>query len=131
MNTRCPFERLIVAETHACSRAMAVTRREGAGIDCNDACACDRCRSLQEFFEQVGAEAFGEVEDRTQVPHSTLLKIQIGGLAGTVQCLDLSVDEKIEDLDQVARQADGNLEILDHEVLAEAMRSARARRRRH
>ena len=131
MNTRCPFERLIVAEMHACSRAVAVTRREGAGIDCNDARACDRCRSLQEFFEQVGAEAFGEVEDRTQVPHSTLLKIQIGGLAGTAQCLNLSVDEKIEDLDQVAGQADGNLEILDHGLLAEAMRGARARRRRH
>ena len=131
MSTRCPFERLIVAGTHACSRAVAVTRRDGAGIDCNDACSCERCRSLQAFFEQVGGEAFGEVEDRTQVPHSTLLKIQIGGLAGTVQCLDISVDEKIEDLDQVAGQADGNLESLDHEILAEAMRGARARRRRH
>ena len=131
MNTRCPFERLIVAETHACSRAISVTRREGAGIDCNDADPCNRCQGLQEFFEQVGAEAFGEVEDRTQVPHSTLLKIQIGGLAGTVQCLNLSVGEKIEDLDQVAGQAGGNLEELDHEILAEAMRGARARRRRH
>lgn len=130
MNTHCPFERLIVAGTHACSRAIAVTRREGAGIDCNDADSCDRCGSLQEFFEQVGAEAFGEVEDRTQVAHSTLLKIQIGGLAGTVQCLDLSVGEKIEDLDQVAGQADGNLEKLDHEILIGAMRDARAWRRR-
>lgn len=131
MNTRCPFERLIVAETHACSRAIAVTRREGAGIDCNDAGPCDRCGSLQEFFEQVGAEAFGEVEDRTQVPHSTLLKIQIGGLAGTVQCLDLPAGERIEDIDEVAGNAADKLEMLDHGILAEAMRDARARRRRH
>ena len=131
MSVHCPFERLIVAGTHACSRAIAVTRREGAGIDCNDACSCDRCGSLQEFFEQIGAEAFGEVEDRTQVPHSTLLKIQIGGLAGTVQCLGLPMDEKIEDLDQVAGQAEANLDVLDRGILAEAMRGARARRRRH
>ena len=131
MSVHCPFERLIVARTHACSRAISVTRRDGAGIDCNDADSCDRCGSLQEFFEQVGAGAFGEVEDRTQVPHSTLLKIQIGGLAGTVQCLDLPIDEKIENLDQVAEQADANLDVLDQGVLAEAMRGARTRRRRH
>ena len=131
MNTRCPFERLIVAETHACSRAIAVTRREGAGIDCNDADSCNRCQGLQEFFERVGAEAFGEVEDRTQVPHSTLLKIQIGGLAGTVQCLNLPASERIEDIDTVAGHAADKLEMLDHGILAEAMRGARARRSRH
>ena len=131
MSAHCPFERLIVARMHACSRAIAVTRRDGAGIDCNDGCSCDRCRNLQEFFEQVGTEAFGEVEDRTQVPHSTLLKIQIGGLAGMVQCLNLSVGEKIGDLDQVAEQAGANLDVLDRKILAEAMRGARARQRRH
>ena len=131
MNTRCPFERLIVAKAHACSRAIAVARREGAGIDCNNACSCDRCRSLQEFFEQVGAEAFGEVEDRTQVPHSTLLKIQIGGLAGVARCLNLPSDEEINDLDRVAEQAEANLEALDRGILTEAMRGAHARRRRH
>ena len=131
MSVHCPFERLIVAGTHACSRAIAVTRRDGAGIDCNDACSCERCQGLQEFFERVGAEVFGEVEDRTQVPHSTLLKIQIGGLAGTALCLNLSADEKIEDLDQVAELGKENLKTLDRGTLAEAMRSARARPRRH
>lgn len=131
MNVHCPFERLIVAGTHACSRAISVTRREGAGIDCNDADSCNRCQGLREFFEQVGAEAFGEVEDRTQVPHSTLLKIQIGGLAGTVQCLNLPASERIEDIDAVAGDAADKLEMLDHGILAEAMRGARARRSRH
>ena len=131
MSTHCPFERLIVSRTHACPRAIAVTRRDGAGIDCNDACSCERCQNLQAFFEQVGAEAFGEVEDRTRVSHSTLLKIQLGGLAGAVQCLNLAIHEKIEDLDQMARQVEGNLETLDHGILIEAMRGARARRRRH
>ena len=131
MNTHCPFERLIVARTHACSQAIAVTRRDGAGIDCNDADSCNRCQGLQEFFEQIGAEAFGEVEDRTQVPHSTLLKIQIGGLAGTLQCLDRIADERIEDIDEVAGNAADKFEMLDHGILAEAMRGARARRSRH
>lgn len=131
MNTRCPFERLIVAGTHACPRAISVTRRDGAGIDCNDADSCNRCQGLQEFFEQVGAEAFGEVEDRTQVPHSTLLKIQIGGLAGTLQCLNLPAGERVEDIDAVAGDAADKLEMLDHGILVEAMRGARARRSRH
>ena len=131
MNTHCPFERLIVAGTHACTRAISVTRRDGAGIDCNDADSCNRCQGLQEFFEQVGTEAFGEIEDRTQVPHSTLLKIQIGGLAGTVQCLNLPASERIEDINAVAGDAADKLEMLDHGILAEAMRGARARRSRH
>ena len=131
MNTHCPFERLIVAGTHACSRAISVTRRDGAGIDCNDADSCNRCQELREFFEQVGTEAFGEVEDRTQVPHSTLLKIQIGGLAGTLRCLNLPADERIEDIDEVAGNAADKLEMLDHDILTEAMRGARARRSRH
>lgn len=131
MNTSCPFERLIVAGRHACSRAISVTRRDGAGIDCNDADSCNRCQGLQEFFEQIGAEAFGEVEDRTQVPHSTLLKIQIGGLAGMLQCLHLPAGETIENIDEVAGNAAGKLEMLDHGMLVEAMRGARARRSRH
>lgn len=131
MNTHCPFERLIVARTHACARAIAVTRRDGAGIDCNDGGSCERCGTLQEFFGQVGAEAFGEVEDRTRVPHSTLLKIQVGGLAGTVQCLNLPAGEGPGNLDAVAEAAGEDLSALDREILAEAMRGARARRRRH
>ena len=131
MNPHCPFERLIVAATHACSRAITVTRRNGAGVDCDNASSCARCEALQEFFEQVGAEAFGEVEDRTQVSHSTLLKIQIGGLAGTAQCLKLPDCEATEDVGKVAERAEERLATLDHGILIDAMQAARARRRRH
>ena len=128
MNPRCPFERLIVAATHACRQAANVTRREGAGIDCRDAACCDCCMSLQQFFEDIGAEAFDEIEDRTQVPHSTLLKIQVGGLAGARQQL---APEAPEDIGRLAQQAVGQLQAMDRTQLAEAMRQARARRRRH
>ncbi len=132
MSAPCPFERLIVAGTHGCSRAVSVARRDGPGTDCNDAEACGRCRGLQELFEQVGAAAFGEVEDRTQVPHSTLRNIQIGGLAGMLMCLGRPVEERIEDIDEVAGQAAGLLDGLDPKILADLMRGVRSgRRRRH
>ena len=131
MNPRCPFERLIVAATHDCRQAASVTRCEGAGIDCRDAACCARCEALQEFFEDIGAEAFDEVEDRTQVPHSTLLKIQIGGLAGVRQQLALEPPDASADLGALAQRAAGQLQAMDRGRLAEAMRQARARRRRH
>ena len=43
----------------------------------------------------------------------------------------LQVLRRRYDLDRVAGQAGGNLEMLDRGILAEAMRGARARRRRH
>ena len=132
MSARCPFERLIVAGTHGCSRAIAVARREGPGTDCNDAEACGRCQRLQELFEQVGAEAFGEVEDRTQVSHSTLRNIQIGGLAGMCLCLGRPFEGRLEDIDEVAGMTADLFDGLDPKILADMMRSMRGtRRRRH
>ncbi len=127
MNPRCPFERLIVAATHACRQAASVTRREGAGIDCQDAACCARCEALQGFFEGIGAEAFDEIEDRTQVPHSTLLKIQVGGLAGVRKQL---ASDAPEDLGMLAQQAAERLPSMGRSQLAEAMRQARPRRRK-
>ena len=131
MNLHCPFERLAVAGTHACARGLAVTRRNGAGVDCSEETAHSRCATAQAFFAQVGGEAFGEVEDLTQVPHSTLLKIQIGGLAGVAGCLDLPQSMAVDNMGELIERAGSRLGDLDHDALVAAMRAAKARRKRH
>ena len=85
----------------------------------------------QEFFARIGGEAFGEVEDLTLVPHSTLLKIQIGGLAGIAECLGLPQSLATDNMGEIIEQAGSRLEELDHGTLAAAMHAASARRKRH
>ena len=131
MNLICPFERLLVSGARRCRRARPVTRREGAGMDCDDAAAQARCGRLQEYFGEVGTAAFGDLEDLTQVPHSVLMKVQLGGFAGLAAALGSDAD----DLDELAAAAEPERNRLDAEALAQAMRQAgglrqRERRRR-
>ena len=126
MNLVCPFERLLVSGARHCRRARPVTRREGAGMDCDEAEARARCGRLLERFEEAGAAAFGELEDRTQVPHSVLMKVQLGGFAGVAESLGCGAD----DLDELAAAAAPELDRLDTEKLAQAMRRAGGLRRR-
>ncbi len=126
---RCPFERLLVANTHACAHALNVTRREGAGVDCSASDFHTCCTTLQQHFEKWGAEAFGEIEDRTQVSHSTLLKIQVGGLEGVNQQLGLTPDAATADVGALAQQASSLLDTLDASSVIATMQQVRTRRR--
>ena len=126
MSLACPFERLLVSGARRCRRARPVTRREGAGVDCGEADARARCGRLLARFEEVGAAAFGELEDRTRVPHSVLMKVQLGGFAGVAESLGSGAD----DLDELAAAAEPELQQLDAELLAQAMRQAGGLRRR-
>lgn len=124
MNPACPFERLLVSGARRCQRALPVTRREGAGVDCDETEAQARCGRLLERFEEIGAAEFGELEDRTAVPHSVLMKVQIGGFAGLAESLGTSA----EDLDELAAAAVP--ERLEAGLLASAMREAGGLRRK-
>ena len=125
MNPACPFERLLVSGARRCRRARPVTRREGAGMDCDATDAQARCGRLLERFEEIGAAEFGELEDRTAVPHSVLMKVQLGGFAGLAASLDTGAD----DLDELAA-AVPELDRLDAGELARAMREAGGLRRK-
>ena len=124
MNPACPFERLLVSGARRCRRARPVTRREGAGMDCDEAGAQARCSRLRERFEEIGAAEFGELEDRAAVPHSVLMKVQLGGFTGLAKSLGTGA----EDLDELAAAAVP--ERLEASLLASAMREAGGLRRK-
>ena len=126
MSPACPFERLLVSGARRCRRARPVTRREGAGMDCDEAGAQARCGQLLERFEEIGAAEFGALEDRTAVPHSVLMKVQLGGFAGLAASLGAGAD----DLDELAAAAAPELDRLDAGELARAMREAGGLRRK-
>lgn len=125
MSPACPFERLLVSGARRCRRARPVTRREGAGMDCDEAGAQARCGRLLERFEEIGAAEFGALEDRTAVPHSVLMKVQLGGFAGLAASLGAGAD----DLNELAA-ATPELNRLDAGELARAMREAGGLRRK-
>ena len=95
-------------------------------MDCGEADARARCGQLLARFEEVGAAEFGELEDRAAVPHSVLMKVQLGGFAGVAESLGAGAD----DLDELAAAAEPELQQLDAGLLARAMRAAGGLRRR-
>ena len=95
-------------------------------MDCDEAGAQARCGRLLERFEEIGAAEFGELEDRAAVPHSVLMKVQLGGFAGLAKSLDAGAD----DLDKLAAAAAPELDRLDASELARAMREAGGLRRK-
>ena len=93
-------------------------------MDCDEAGAQARCGRLLERFEEIGAAEFGELEDRAAVPHSVLMKVQLGGFAGLAESLGTGA----EDLDELAAAAVP--ERLEAGLLASAMREAGGLRRK-
>jgi hypothetical protein len=89
--------------------AVEVVRRGGAEYDCSDADAHRRCTTLFAGLKQAGLAAFEVADDLTQMPHSVLVKIQVGGLTGLRRVLDpaADADAPIADVAALVTQAEG------------------------
>jgi hypothetical protein len=104
---RCPFAAPITTGRAACSHAVEVVRRGGCEYDCDDADAHRRCGAVFNGLKHVGLAALGVADDLTQMPHSALVKVQTGGLAGLRRLLALEggADAPIADVSLLTAQA--------------------------
>ncbi len=62
--------------------AQLIFRRGGAEFACNSADTHVECSQLLRRLKNVALPEFGVEDDPTQMPYSTLVKIQFGGLLG-------------------------------------------------
>ena len=78
----CPFGATQAKEDFGCRHASKIIRRGGAEFACDSADMHVACSQLLRRLKDVALPEFGVADDLTQMPHSTLVKIQFGGLLG-------------------------------------------------
>ncbi len=88
MNDHCPFSNPILSHDYGCAHANEVTRRAGPDIACGKPDAQARCEHVFEALKLAALPEFGVPDDLTQMPHSALVKIQYGGLAGLLRLIE-------------------------------------------
>ena len=79
---KCAFSGALIGKQYGCQNAMDITRREGPSIGCTSEHMQQKCALLLDELKVAALPQFGYEDDLTQMPHSVLMKIQIGGLAG-------------------------------------------------
>ena len=135
MELKCPFASPITSGRAACSNAREVVRRGGSEYDCAVASAHALCSEVHGRLKAVGLKAFEVEDDLTSMPHSVLVKIQGGGLAGLQRLLggetgaDGVVIDDVRALVERALAEHDGLEGVPFDQLADDMTGYRLERR--
>jgi hypothetical protein len=131
MHRKCPFAAPITTGRAACTRAQEVVRRGGSEYDCAAPAAQARCTDLHQRLKAVGLTAFEVEDDLTTMPHSVLVKVQVGGLAGLQRLLGQPAGP-IADVDTLVEQAAaqaGGIDAIPVATLADDMTGCKLERR--
>jgi hypothetical protein len=129
---KCPFNAPLLSEVFACSRSRAVTRRGGPDVACSDAAAQARCQNLHVRLKAAVLSALGLDDDPLTTPHSTMVRIQCGGLLGLHRLAGTGA-ERIEDIDALVRETlehYGGYEAVPVEDVAGDVEAYRIRKKR-
>ena len=135
---KCPFAAPLTAGKAGCHNAQEVVRRGGSEYDCRSAPDHAVCLALFERLKAAALPAFGVEDDLLSMPHSTLIRIQGGGLLGLHRLLADQPGEvgradpeiaDVADLVDRARQRYGDLALLPVAGLTAEMRAYQLERR--
>ncbi len=106
-NYKCAFSGALIGKQYGCQYALEVTRREGPSIACTSEKMQQKCAVLLDKLKTAALSHFGYEDDLTQMPHSVLMKIQSGGLAGLQKHLQgASSVEAVENIEQLVNDAE-------------------------
>lgn len=129
---KCAFNATLMGDQFGCAHAHHVVRRGGPDVACADNAGHERCRRLFDLLKASALPAFGVEDDPLSMPHSTLVKIQFGGLLGIQRLLD-PIAETVADVNSLVEHAGRNFGSLEtipcQDVLAD-ITSYKIRRRK-
>jgi hypothetical protein len=133
-NYKCAFSGALIGKQYGCQCALEVTRREGPSIACTSADMHLQCAGLLDQLKAAALPHFGFEDDLTQMPHSTMMKIQSGGLAALQKHLDGTFDlpnvANVAQLVITAEQRYGGLSEIPYAELVQDIVEYKLRRRR-
>lgn len=131
----CPFSAPVVKKDAGCACAQEVIRRGGAEVACQDEAAHKRCNELYLRIKAESLALMGAEDDLLTLPHSVLVKVQYGGLAGLQSLLDTQADatEQIKNITGLVAEVKdkfNGLENLPFAAISQAVMDFRVSRRR-
>lgn len=129
----CPFEKSILTNQCACSRAERFCIAEREGVSCETDQAQARCVRLLELLRGQARFALRTTDGNSALPHAKAMRVQVGGLRGLYMALnpDAEVPKTIDDVDAVVEAAVsrfGSLEDLPFQVIVQQITAYRGRR---
>ena len=118
---KCAFSNTLITNQFGCEKGEQVTRRGGPDVACTGSAGHERCRRLFELLKASALPAFGVEDDLLSMPHSTLVKIQFGGLLGIQRLLgDNAETATVTDINSLVDRAEnrfGGLETVPCEQI--------------
>lgn len=129
----CPFEKSILTNQCACSRAERFCIAEREGVHCNADDAQARCLSLLELLRSQARFALRTADGRSALPHAKAMRVQVGGLRGVHLALDPEAEPPttIDDVDALIEAAVshfGSLDNLPFQLIVQQITAYRGRR---
>ena len=130
----CPFEKGILTNNCACSRARRFCIAEREGVHCNSDEAQSRCIELLELMRQKARFALKSTEERSALPHAKAMRVQVGGLRGLHAAVqpDEAVPVKIPDINGIVEAAIarfGDLASVPFQLVIQQIAASKGRRR--
>lgn len=92
----CPFEKSMLSNCAACSKAEKRNIAEREVVACNDREALGRCIALRNMLRHSFTFALGRPHIDGPLPHAQEMRMQCGGLKGLQYSLDSS--DKVRDV---------------------------------
>jgi hypothetical protein len=86
----CPFEKSILSNCAACSKAEKHNIAEREVVACNNTDALARCIALRDLLRHNFTFALGKLHIDGPLPHAQEMRMQCGGLRGLQFSLDAS-----------------------------------------
>ena len=84
----CPFEKSVLTNCAACSKAEKHNIAEREIVACNNAEALERCIALRDLLRHNFTFALGRLHIDGPLPHAQEMRMQCGGLRGLQFTLD-------------------------------------------
>lgn len=106
----CPFEKSILSNCAACSKAEKRNIAEREAVACNEREVLGRCIELRDMLRHNFTFALGRPHIDGPLPHAQEMRMQCGGLKGLQYSLDASDEVRdVASLVAMARQQFGGL----------------------
>ena len=129
----CPYEKAILCNRCACSRAHRYYLAEREGVGCVSPAAHQRCEQLLQDMRSKAAFALHTPTVEGRLPHAKALKVQIGGLLGLQAAMSGEPAEQVADIHALIDAAEreyGGLDQLPYPLIMRTVVGFTARKRR-
>jgi hypothetical protein len=119
----CPFEKSILTNCAACSKAGKHNIAEREIVVCNDAQALGRCKALRDLLRVNFTFALGKPHIDGPLPHAQEMRMQCGGLKGLQVSLDDS--NQVRDVAALLEMSEQKFGSMDDFPFAQIVRLAK------